>query len=40
MDQETVRTICYLATLKIDEDKDHKIYSDLETTIEMHGGLQ
>ena len=40
MDQETVRTICYLARLEIDEDKAQKIESDLETIIEMIGGLQ
>ena len=40
MDQETVRTICYLARLQIDEDKAQKIESDLETIIEMIGGLQ
>ena len=40
MDQETVRTICYLARLKIDEDKAQKIENDLETIIEMIGGLQ
>jgi len=40
MDQETVRTICYLARLEIDADKAQKIESDLETIIEMIGGLQ
>ena len=40
MDQETVRTICYLARLQIDEGKAQKIESDLETIIEMIGGLQ
>ena len=40
MDQETVRTICYLARLEIDEDKAQKIESDLEMIIEMIGGLQ
>ncbi len=40
MDQETVRTICYLARLEIDKDKAQKIESDLETIIEMIGGLQ
>ena len=40
MDQETVRTICYLARLKIDENKAQKIENDLETIIEMIGGLQ
>ena len=40
MDQETVRTICYLARLQIDDKKAQKIESDLETIIEMIGGLQ
>ena len=40
MDQETVRTICYLARLQIDEDKAQKIENELETIIEMIGGLQ
>ena len=40
MDQETVRTICYLARLQIDEDKAQKIENDLEAIIEMIGGLQ
>ena len=40
MDQETVRTICYLAWLQIDEDKAQKIENELETIIEMIGGLQ
>jgi aspartyl-tRNA(Asn)/glutamyl-tRNA(Gln) amidotransferase subunit C len=40
MDQETVRTICYLARLQIDADKAQKIENDLETIIEMIGGLQ
>ena len=40
MDQETVRTICYLARLEIDEGKAQKIESDLETIIEMIGRLQ
>ena len=40
MDQETVRTICYLSRLQIDKDKAQKIESDLETIIEMIGGLQ
>ena len=33
MDQETVRTICYLARLEIDKDKAEKIENDLETII-------
>ena len=40
MDQETVRTICYLARLQIDADKAQKIENDLETIIELIGGLQ
>ena len=35
MDQETVRTICYLSRLKLDDDKSKKILSDLDTIIEM-----
>jgi aspartyl-tRNA(Asn)/glutamyl-tRNA(Gln) amidotransferase subunit C len=40
MDQETVRTICYLARLEIDQDKTEKIQQDLETIIELIGSLQ
>jgi aspartyl-tRNA(Asn)/glutamyl-tRNA(Gln) amidotransferase subunit C len=40
MDQETVRTICYLARLEIDGDKSEKIQQDLETIIELIGSLQ
>ena len=40
MDQETVRTICYLARLQIDADKAQKVENDLEAIIEMIGGLQ
>ncbi len=40
MDQETVRTICYLARLEIDQDKSKKIQQDLETIIELIGSLQ
>ena len=40
MDQETVRTICYLARLEIDEEKSEKIQNDLETIIELIGSLQ
>ena len=40
MDQETVSTICYLARLKIDQSKSEKIQNDLETIIELIGGLQ
>ena len=40
MDQETVRTICYLARLEIDKNKSKKIIQDLETIIELIGSLQ
>ena len=40
MDQETVRTICYLARLEIDKDKAKKIENDLEMIIDLIGGLQ
>jgi aspartyl-tRNA(Asn)/glutamyl-tRNA(Gln) amidotransferase subunit C len=40
MDQETVRTICYLARLEIDQSKSEKIQNDLETIIDLIGGLQ
>ncbi len=40
MDQETVRTICYLARLEIDQNKSQKIQKDLETIIELIGSLQ
>ena len=40
MDQETVRTICYLARLEIDQSKSEKIQKDLETIIELIGSLQ
>ena len=40
MDQETVSTICYLARLEIDKNKSEKIKQDLETIIELNGGLQ
>jgi|TARA_B100000959_G_scaffold278357_1_gene336553 aspartyl-tRNA(Asn)/glutamyl-tRNA(Gln) amidotransferase subunit C len=40
MDQETVRTICYLARLEIDHKKSEKIQKDLETIIELIGSLQ
>ena len=40
MDQETVRTICYLARLEIDQKKSQKIQKDLETIIELIGSLQ
>ncbi|MDA9935989.1 Asp-tRNA(Asn)/Glu-tRNA(Gln) amidotransferase subunit GatC [Gammaproteobacteria bacterium] len=40
MDQETVRTICYLARLEIDDNKSEKIQKDLETIIDLIGSLQ
>ena len=40
MDQETVRTICYLARLEIDKNKSKKIIQDLETIIKLIGSLQ
>ncbi len=40
MDRETVRTICYLARLKIDTNKSEKIQKDLETIIELISSLQ
>ena len=40
MDRETVRTICYLARLEIDQDKSEKIQKDLESIIELIGSLQ
>ena len=40
MDQETVRTICYLARLEIDANRSEKIKKDLETIIELIGSLQ
>ena len=40
MDRETVRTICYLARLEIDQDKSKKIQKDLETIIDLIGNLQ
>ena len=40
MDQETVRTICYLARLEIDQSKSEKVQKDLETIIDLIGSLQ
>ena len=40
MDQETVRTICYLARLEIDQSKSEKIQKDLGTIIDLIGSLQ
>ncbi len=39
MDQEIVRTICYLARLEIDQDRAEKIEQDLEIIIELIGEL-
>ena len=39
MDQEIVRTICYLARLEIGQDKAEKIEQDLEIIIELIGQL-
>ena len=40
MDKETVRTICYLARLEIDQSKSEKIQKDLETNIDLISSLQ
>ena len=40
MDQETVRTICYLARLEIEQKKSEKVQKDLETIIELIGSLK
>ena len=40
MDQETVRTICYLARLEIGQNKSNKIQKDLETIIDLISSLQ
>ena len=40
MDQETVRTICYLARLEIDQSKSEKIQKDLETIVDLISSLQ
>ena len=40
MDRETVRTICYLARLEIDQDKSEKIQKELETIVSLIGSLQ
>ena len=39
MDRETVRTICYLSRLKLDDEKSKKILSDLDTIIGMIDSL-
>ena len=40
MDRKTVRTICFLARLEIDQNKSEKIQKDLESIIELIGSLQ
>ena len=40
MDRETVRTICYLARLEIEQKKSEKVQKDLEKIIELIGSLQ
>ena len=39
MDDQTVRTICYLSRLKLDDEKSKKILSDLDTIIGMIDSL-
>ena len=39
MDDQTVRTICYLSRLRLDDEKSKKILSDLDTIIEMIDAL-
>ena len=39
MDDQTVRTICYLSRLRLDDEKSKKILSDLDTIIEMIDSL-
>ena len=39
MDDQTVRTICYLSRLRLDDEKSQKILSDLDTIIEMIDAL-
>ena len=40
MDRETVRTICYLARLEIEQKKSEKVQKDLERIIDLIGSLQ
>ena len=40
MDRETVRTICYLARLEIEQEKSEKVQEDLERIIDLIGSLQ
>ena len=40
MDRETVRTICYLARLEIEQKKSEKVQKDLERIIDLIGRLQ
>ena len=39
MDDQTVRTICYLSKLKLDDEKSKKILSDLDAIIGMIDSL-
>ncbi len=39
MDEQTVRTICYLSRLKLDDEKSKKILSDLDAIIGMIDSL-
>ena len=39
MDDQTVRTICYLSRLRLDDEKSKKILSDLDTIIGMIDSL-
>ena len=39
MDDQTVRTICYLSRLRLDDEKSKKILSDLDAIIEMIDSL-
>ena len=40
MDDKTVRTIFYLARLKVDKDKSEKIKNDLKAILEMVNSLR
>ena len=39
MDDQTVRTICYLSRLRLDDEKSEKILNDLDTIIGMIDSL-
>ena len=39
MDDQTVRTICYLSRLRLNDEKSKKILSDLDTIIGMIDSL-